>query len=146
MAGPALDKDGRVTPHDDTQNIPDDAYIVRYIPSHHLIPKEGGGRRLSSGAFSESSKEMDPYQGMSADLMQPMLDDGLGPTGRKEDRGAEAVVRLRVGALRALGLRVGRDPGKTGDTYHVNVWDVKKSDRRKIRDFAEWIDKPDDVA
>jgi hypothetical protein len=146
MAGPARDNDGRVKPHDDKQNVPDDAYIIRYIPSDWLIPNEGGGRRLSSGAFSGSSKETDPYQGMSADLMQPMLDDGLSPTGRKEAHRAEAAVRLRVGALRTLGLRVGRDPGKTGDPYHVNVWDVQKRHRGKIRDIAEWIDKPDDVA
>ena len=146
MAGPARDKDGRVKPYDDKQTIPDDAYIIRYIPSGWLIPNEGGGRRLSSGAFAGSSEETDPYQGMSADLMQPMLDDGLGPTGRKEDRCAEAAVRLRVGALRALGLRVGRDPGQIGDPYHVNVWDVQKRHRRKIRNIAEWIDKPDDVA
>jgi hypothetical protein len=146
MAGPPRDTVGRVKPHDDKQNIPDAAYIIRYIASDQLIPSESGGRRLSSGAFSGSSKEVDPYQGMSTDLMQPMLDDGLGPPGRKEDHHAEAVVRFRVGTLRSLGLRVGRDPGTTGDPYHVNVWGVEKRHRRKIRGIAEWVDKPDDVA
>lgn len=145
MAGPPRDEEGRVKPHDDKQSIPDDAYVIRYISRRWLLASESGGRQLSSGAFSASSEEVDHYQGMSTDLMQPMLDDGLGPTGRKNDHQAEAVVRLRVGALRSLGLRVGRDPGTTNDPYHVNVWDVEKRHRRKIKRIAEWVDKPGDV-
>lgn len=145
MGGPPRDEAGRVKPHDDKQNIPDDAYVVRYISNRWLLSGESGGRQLSSGAFSASSKEVDYYQGMSTDLQQPMLDDGLGPAGRKEDHQAEAVVRLRVGSLRSLGLRVGPDPGVTNDPYHVNVWDVEPRHRKKIKRIAEWVDKPVDV-
>ena len=142
---PPRDDDGRVRPHDDPA-IPDEAFVVRYIASGQFVPDRaaGAGRRLSKGAFSASSKDRDPYQGMSADLLQPMIADGLPPTGQRKPI-HEAVVRLQVGKLRSLGLWVGKDP-KEHNPYHVCVWGVTPHLRKKILDLAEWVEKPPDVA
>ena len=144
MGNPPRDSEGRVKPHDDP-DIPNDAYVLRYIPTGWLRPDKRGGRKLSSAVFGGSSRSRDPYQSMSVDLLKPMLDDGLPPVGRKlADH--EAVVRLKVGDLRDLGFKVGPDPGNKNDPYHVGVWGVKSRHREKIRDMAEWVDKPADVS
>ena len=144
MGAPPRDSDGRVVPHDDT-DIPEDAYVLRNIVPDWLKSdsKLPGRRRLSSAAFSPSSKARDPYQGMSVDLLQPMLDAGLPPTGGKGAK-HEAVVRLRVGELRRIGLRIGPDPRDT-NPFHAAVWGVKKGTKTKILKLCEWVDKPDDV-
>ena len=102
-----------------------------------------GARRLSSAAFSPSSKRYDPYQGMSVDLLQPMLDAGLSPTDRKRDR-YEAIVQLRVRDLRSIGLQVGPDPLDT-NPFHAAVWGIKEGARKRLMKVYEWVDKPNDV-
>ncbi len=143
MANPPRDADGRVTPYDDPE-IPDDADVVRYVPSEGLAPDGHGGRRLSTGAFSPSSRDRDPYRGMSVDLLAPMLKDGLPMSGRKTSD-HEGVVKLKVGALRSLGLEIGKDPVPGSNPYHCAVWGVNKSNRKNICKLAEWIDKPPDA-
>jgi hypothetical protein len=144
MGAPPLDAEGRVVPHDDA-DIPGDAYVLRYIvpdwlKPHHSLP---GRRRLSSAAFSPSSKRYDPYQGMSVDLLQPMVDAGLSPTDRKGDK-YEAIVQLRVRDLRSIGLQVGPDP-LPSNPFHAAVWGVKEATRNRVIKFYEWLEKPDDV-
>ena len=143
MGTPPLDAAGCVVPHDDP-DIPDDAYVVRYVPSGDLRPSEEGGRRLSSAVFSASSKRRDSYQGMSVDILEALVDVGVQPKDRANPI-HEAIVKLRVGALRDLGLLIGSDPGKNNDPFHAEVWGVKKSIRRRILEISEWITKPDDV-
>lgn len=143
MGIPPRDSEGRVKPHDD-RDIPNDAYVLRYIPPNWLTPDGHGGRRLSKGAFSPASISRDPYRSMSVDLLQPMLDDGLSPSGRKP-ADHEAVVRLKIGDLRNLGLKVGPDPGKNDDPYHAGVWGVERQHRKKIRELSAWVEKPPDV-
>lgn len=123
MGAPPQDAEGRVVPHDDA-DIPGDAYVLRYIVPEWLKPHPSSParRRLSSAAFSPSSRRHDPYQGMSVDLLQPMLDAGLSPIDRKGDR-YEAIVRLRVRDLRSIGLQVGPDPIGT-NPFHAAVWGV----------------------
>ena len=56
-------------------------------------------------------------------------------------------VRLRVGRVRLIGLRVGSDPiseassaHPTGNPHHGQVWGVKTSYKRKLRDLVEdWV-------
>ena len=144
MGAPPRDSDGRVVPHDDP-DIAENAYVLRnivpeWLTAHPTLPAQ---RRLSSAAFSPSSKPRDPYQGMSVDLLQPMLDAGLPATGGKGAK-HEAVVRLRVGELRRLGLQVGQDP-RDANPFHAAVWGIKKGMKSKILNLCEWVDKPDDV-
>jgi hypothetical protein len=142
METPPRDADGRVQPHDDA-DIPNEAYLVRYVHSTQLVADRSGLRRLSTGAFSRSSKSYDFYQSMSADLLDLILKDGLSPMARMRP-GHEAVVRLKIGDLRSVGLKVGHDP-KPDNPYHVGVWGVGSQHRKKLHAFAEWLEKPDDV-
>ncbi len=142
---PPRDNEGRVQPHDDL-DIPPDAFVLRYIGREWLKPHPDlpDRRRLSSGAFSPSSKRLDPYQGMSVDLLQPMLDAGISPTDRKGDK-YEAIVKLRVADLRQLSLLVGPDP-RPSNPFHAAVWGIKKDTAKKnLRKLSEWVDKPEDV-
>ena len=144
MGAPPRDSNNRVVPHDDA-DIPDDACVLRMIVSQWLKehPSLIGRRRLSSGAFSPSSKERDPYQGMSVDLLQPLLDAGLSPADRKGQK-YEAIVKFRVRDLRELGLHVGPDPLDT-NPFHAGVWGCKSGTRTKLMKLYEWVDRPDDV-
>jgi hypothetical protein len=144
MAAPPRDDEGRVKPHDDP-DIHGDAWVVRHIIPDwlHAHPELPGRRRLSRAAFSPSSKRRDPYQGMSVDLLQPILDAGLSPIDMREDK-YEASVRLRVADLRSLGLRVGPEPIRA-NPYHASVWGVTKGAGRHLVKLCQWVDKPDDV-
>lgn len=144
MGAPPRNSEGRVLPHDDA-DIPGDAYVLRYIIPDWLKahPSFPGRRRLSRAAFSPSSKRYDPYQGMSVDLLQPMLDAGLPHTGRKSEK-HEAVVRLRVQDLRDVGLQVGSDP-LDSNPFHAGVWGVREAASKQLMKLYEWVDKPGDV-
>lgn len=144
MGIPPRDEDGRGKPHDDG-DISDDAYVVRYISPQWLLQDEHhkGKRRLSKGAFAPSSSSRDQYQGMSVDILELMENDGISPSQRMRAN-FEAIVRLRVGSLRALKLQVGPDP-KENNPYHGNVWGITSGKRKAVLRASEWIDKPKDV-
>lgn len=147
MSGLERDSDGRVVPYNDS-SISDDDYVLRYVHDSQFSPMEDGRRRLSSGAFSPTKKARDPYQGMSGDLLRHLIEDGRSPDSRMRAEHAGAV-KLRVGELRRLGLKVGFDPTHSGDRYHVAVWGLVgtkgKILKKHIRDLAQWEVKPDDV-
>jgi hypothetical protein len=142
MADAPRDATGRVLPHDDP-TIGDDEFVIRYIPEQWFVPAGEGKRRLSKAAFAASSRNRDPYEGMSVDLLTPLLRDGYGEVGRSEHFAGAA--KIRVGALRSLGLWVGPDDKGEGDIYHANVWGVTDRLRRKILDRAQLTKKPNDV-
>ena len=145
MAGPPRDADGCVQPHDDSDAIPNDGHLVRYVTDNALTPNDNpeGTKRLSSGAFSSSSKEHDHYEGMSVDAYERMVQDGVDVASRMRS-GQKGAVLLRAGDLRALGLQVGMDP-KEDNPHHAAVWDVKNKHRKKIRKLAIWLIRPPDV-
>jgi len=140
MAVPPQDGDGHVQPHDDHQILPDDARVMRKIQRSWMIPTDGF-RRLSKGAFSETSKDRDPYQGMSVDMLDLLERDGFSLECRLAPEHIGAVA-LRVGDLRSLDLMVGPDPGRSGDAYHANVWGVTNNIRKKILRVSYWIVGP----
>jgi hypothetical protein len=144
MGAREYDSAGRVRPYDD-DSISGDAYLVRYIHGRWLVPDGAGGRRLSKGAFSPSSEVRDPYRGMSTDILDLILHDGLSPIERKPP-GHEGVVKLKVEGLRNLGLMVGYDPIDDVNPYHGSVWGVTSALRRRLVQMCEWIEKPLDVA
>lgn len=137
------DSAGRVKPYDD-DGISGEVYLVRYIHRCWLVPDGTGGRRLSKGAFSPSSEERDPYRGMSAEILDLILQDGLSPTERKP-QDHEAIVKLKVEDLRSLGLIVGHDPINDVNPYHASVWGVTRALQKRLLQMSEWMDKPVDV-
>ena len=52
----------------------------------------------------------------------------------------QGATRIRVGDLRALGLKVGWDPDN-GHPHHGAVWGIKTTHRRKIARKAETLKK-----
>lgn len=143
MRAREYDAAGRVKPYDD-KSISSEARLVRYVHRCWLVPDGTGGRRLSKGAFSPSSEERDPYRGMSTEILELMLNDGLSPTERKP-QDHEAVVTLNVEALRSLGLMVGHDPIDEVNPYHAGVWGITRALQKRLLQMCEWIDKPPDV-
>lgn len=142
---PANTKNGDVdnTADQDDTTIDDDDYVIRYIPKNHLTPSQTGNRRLSRGAFSGSSKQRDPLQGMSVDILSSIVASGSSPEQCMSEN-FEAAVKFRVGDLRKVGLRIGKTP-KEDNPFHADVWGVKKSTRGRLLELAEWVLKPDDV-
>jgi hypothetical protein len=118
--------------------------VLRSVPSSSLPVLDGvGSRYLSTGAFSESSRQHDRYQGMSVTLEHLLLAQGLAVELAMLP-GHEALVGLNVGALRDRGFQVGWDP-RPENLYHGQVWGVKKNRRQRIHDIREWIRRPPDV-
>lgn len=144
MADPPRDESGRVTPHDDRQSVPDDSFVLRSIPPMHLKQNQDGpGRYLSSGAFSPSSKQHDPYQGMSVDVGALLVEAGI-PESDRMLPGHEALVKIRSGDLRDIDCWIGPDPRIPDNPYHGEVWRGAKL-RKKIKRKAIWIIRPEDV-
>lgn len=133
---PPKDNDGNVQPHDDYQTLPNDAWVVRKVQRRWIVSSDNGPR-LSKGCFSGTSKDRDPYEGMSVEMLDRLLADELSARDRLDPDHVGAVA-LRVGDLRALGLKVGPDPGKAGDPYHANVWGVTKKIRKAILRVSVW--------
>jgi hypothetical protein len=128
---PPRDAKGMIEPHDHAE-INDDSYVIRHIVPHDI--HEG---RVASGAYSESKGG-----GMSVDIEAWIVAAGLAVLHYvRSDCGAR---RLRVGDLRALGMKVGWDPDN-GHEHHGAVWNMPKaqSSRRKISRMAILLKKAD---
>ncbi len=133
---PPRDAAGRVVAHDDPE-IEDDSSLIRHInPEFHVVPDENtGGRRIASSAFSATSG--DPDFGMSVDVGQFLAERRLGENAHVPP--GFGAVRLRVGPVRALALRVGSDPLADNDE-HGQVWGVKSTKKSKLQRIVEdWV-------
>jgi len=117
MAEPPRDAEGNILPYDDPDIRGDDGLFRRIDPDNHVImDRNMGCRRLSSAAFSESSRVPG---GMSVDVERCMQAHGLDPLDDiPEDWG---LVRLVTEDLRADGHKVGshRLPDRP---CHAEVW------------------------
>jgi hypothetical protein len=131
---PPRDSQGNILPHDHAE-ILDDHYVIRHINPNDLAFDETlKGKRLGSGAFSESSGG-----GMSVDIEAWMTANGLEQL-HYVTNPLEGAVRIRVGDLRRLGYQVGWDPDG-GHQHHGSVWgnfNGSKS-KRRIRALAKTI-------
>jgi hypothetical protein len=130
---PPRGQHGKIQPHDH-EEILDRHWVIRHIVETDLHSESSGLIRVGSGAYSESSDG-----GMSVDIEDWMIADGLSSLYYlgNPDHGA---VRLSVGALRRLGLKVGWDPDG-GHRHHGGVWDIRSSHRRKIAKMAITVRK-----
>lgn len=141
MGIPPRDPFGRVTPYEDVELCEGDS-VIRNIPPSQIVYDENiQGRRISSGAFSATSG--DPDYGMSVDLEKLIVAAGKAPSANvPEGMGA---VRLHVGPVRALGLKVGSDPDDS-NPFHGQVWGVKRPFRAKLHDLVvDWVVAVDGV-
>jgi hypothetical protein len=79
----------------------------------------------------------DPDCGVSVDLGQLLAEAGLREDARvPQGMGA---VKLQVGPVRDLNLRVGSDPLPTNG-YHGQIWDVKDTKRTKLHKLViGWV-------
>lgn len=147
MGEPPCDQDGVVTPHDDYDLIPDDALLVRYVQKMHLARQDDGRQRLSSGAFSATSKDRDRYRGMSVDIYSLLLRDGKNIAARMPPE-HEGAILLWAGCLRQLGLKIGPDPMDAADPYHACVWGVSRGLAKRIRKSCcdRWLIQPPNTA
>ena len=138
---PPTDSDGNIIAHDDPAIRPE-TFVIRYINpvAHVFFDENTKQRRIASAAFGPSSR--DPDFGMSVDIGQLLTETGLPENARvPSDRGA---VRLNVGRVRELKLRVGSDPIAAGrlpaNPFHGQVWGVKSGMRAKLHDVVvDWV-------
>ncbi|MFD1381019.1 hypothetical protein [Fodinicurvata halophila] len=111
------DENGIIVPYDDP-NIKNDEALIRYFSKDHIVrdDKAPNGYRLSSGTFSPSSE---PHHGISVDLENQMLQDGLPSEGQcSPENGA---VRVLASIPREESLMVGTSPME-GNPYHAEIW------------------------
>jgi hypothetical protein len=135
-AKPVRDSSGVVVPHDDS-NIADCGYLIRHInPEYHTCLDENFGcRRIASSAFSASKG--DPDFGMSSDIGQ-LLDEAGRPQDAMVPSGFGAV-RVQVGPMRQIPLKVGSDP-EPANEFHGQAWGVKDRIRNKVhRLVIDWL-------
>jgi hypothetical protein len=134
-APPPLDADGGVLPHDHAE-IPADFHVIRYISPRDLHPESDAITRIGSGAYSESTEG-----GMSVVIEEWVVAAGLDPLKYAKDP-TYGARRIRVGDLRALGLKVGWDP-LPENQHHGAVWGIGNGSKmkRKVRDCAALIRK-----
>ncbi len=126
---PPRDQQGKIIPHDHA-DILDGYHLIRHTtPNDLAFDQSLGAKRLSSGAFSESSDG-----GMSVYVEEWMVADGLGPLNYLSDS-THGAVRLNVGQLRALGFKVGWDPDN-GPRHHAAVWGIGNGSKRKKKIWA----------
>jgi hypothetical protein len=121
---PPRDANGKIVPHNHSEIFDEHHVIRRTVPLD--LCDDARRRRLSSGAFSESSDG-----GMSVDLEVWMRADGLEPLHYATDP-THGAVRLNVGELRRLGFQVGWDPDG-GHRHHGAVWGIGPGSKRKKR-------------
>jgi hypothetical protein len=140
MAEPPRDANGNVIPYDDADIGNDDGLIRHINPNYHVVlDKNTGRKRLSTAAFSESSK---PPGGMSVDLERPLTEAGLDYLAMLPDTDFGAV-RLIAGEMRELGHKVGRNP-LPQNPYHGEVWDIGRgrAAKKRIMEKSVWLKKP----
>lgn len=137
---PPRDAEGKVTPHD-SPSIENADTLIRYISGQYLVDDEkvAGGKRLSTGAFSESSEG-----GMSVDIEKKLLATKIAVAARVLPSFVGAG-RLVAGQMRALQMLVGEDPLED-NSAHGAVWNVKQTRRRTLLQQFVWVVKPAGVA
>lgn len=129
----------------DEAEVSDDDVVIRGIPQGHIHPISDNKKRVSKGAFSASSEDVDPEKGMSVDLWSKLLELGIDPESDSYLAEFEVLMTFSVSTLRhELGLEVVSRP-ITGNAAHCNVLGVKDTARKPLLRLADWLRRPDDV-
>jgi len=143
IAAPAKDDQGNVLPHDHPE-LTNDGRLIRRVPVQWVI-ETPAGRRLSSAVLEPSSKDVDPHCGLSVDLEQLMLAEGVDPLEHVNKSHPAGALAFRVSAFREQYFQVGFDPVPEND-YHGGVWQrpplgakFTRGMKRKLLRGAEWF-------
>lgn len=134
--------------NNDPMRVPDDDVLLRRIhPIHHLIEdEESGGRRLSSGAFSNTTKPV--KMNCMSISQQKLLGNPLEALNGHEDH---FLVSFKAGFVRQLSPPQGVTHSPTNDDpAHGDVWGRKTSKTgvlTPLKDEANknWIKAPPDL-
>jgi hypothetical protein len=142
---PPRDKNGLATPHDHSE-ILDDHRVVRGVSAEFVVKDEQGRQRLSSAVLDPSTVEVDPYCGLSVDIEQLMLEQGISPAAHVQARKFLGSIAFEVHSFRSRNFLVGYDP-LADNPSHGAVWqDAARNSRftrgtRKalLQEAAWWV-------
>jgi hypothetical protein len=122
----------------DDGSVGDDETLLRHFPPvFWILDKLTGTHRLSSQAFSQSTR---PPGGMSVNREMPMRDAGLEPT-HFLPAPEFGLARLVARDLRAMTLVIRATP-ITGNPFHAEVWGLRKAIQRRLAETAEIVRQP----
>jgi hypothetical protein len=129
------DAAGKTLPHDHAEIGPDD-FLIRYTTPNDLHYDEATTmNRVTSGAYTEATDG-----GMSTLHHGWMTEAGL-EIMHYAKQPMFGAVRLRVGDLRTIGLKVGYDP-QPDNPHHCAVWGLSSGSRRKrVQRLAQTVKK-----
>lgn len=141
---PPKDQNGLTIPHD-CQEILLEHRVIRRISQEWIVTDNNGGRRVSTAAFEPSSKEHDPYCGLSVDIERFIIDDGLDAQTYVSSPQFTGAIAIAVSNFRTRNFLVGYDPSNS-NPYHGSVWGDEGRNSRFTRgtkkDFlkeSEWF-------
>lgn len=135
---PPRDGNGKIIPHDHDGLLPED-WVIRRISGQYIVddPKEEGGKRISSMAFSPSNG---PNGGMSVDIQKLIEEAGIDARTFVTTPVWIGSVRFKVGDLRGEELRVGFEPTRP-NPFHGEVWgNFTKSRKERLKGICEWFE------
>jgi len=130
---PQRDENGLALPHDHP-DILDDKLVVRRVSriaaQQSIVPGRNGCNRLSSAIFTASSRESDPYEGISVDLDMVAEQEGIDLRSKIVADDFLGAVCLKTANVRNEQLRVGYDPEPT-NVCHGQIWGNPANKKRK---------------
>ena len=104
MKPPERDANGLAIPHDHPE-ILGEHLVVRRISSiaaaQSIVDLKNGGRRVSSAIFTASSRDSDPYEGLSVDLDPVAQQEGIDLRKLIEAENFLGAVSIRTDAVRS---------------------------------------------
>jgi hypothetical protein len=138
---PQRDSDGFALLHDHPEIMNEDLLIRRISKTaakESVVPAKSGGQRLSSAILTASSKEQDPYEGLSVDIETVALELGLNPKKFMITDEFLGAVGLSAKCFRNETLLVGYDP-QPDNECHGQVWGKLRPKRRKrLMQYCSW--------
>jgi hypothetical protein len=120
ISPPPRDQNGLATPHDHAE-ILDAHRVIRGVSDEFVVTTENGQSRLSSAVLDPSTIDVDPYCGLSVDLEQLMIEDGLDPVQHLTARKFLGSIVFTVSSFRSRNFFAGYDP-LAENPYHGGVW------------------------
>jgi hypothetical protein len=141
---PPSDKNGLVIPHDHDE-ILDDHRIIRGVSAEFVVKDEQGRpQRLSSAALDPSTVEVDPYCGLSVDIEQLMIEQGVTPEAHVQTGKFVGSIAFKVRSFRSRDFLVGYDPFPK-NPCHGAVWQdatrnskLTRGTRKALLQEAAW--------
>ncbi len=93
---------------------------------------------MSSAIFTASSREYDPYEGISVDLDPVAQQEGIDLRSRIKAEDFIGAVSIRAAVIRSEQLKVGYDPEPT-NICHGQIWgNPGNKKRRRLLKNCEW--------